>query len=115
MIRTFTKETICLHPELRILIHDQLTMKDKYFHEVRAEWKKHYLLLRDTITELQSKSVVGLKIKASWAALFVLGMLTWITYQFDYNRKDQIDEISDAALQIIFSGLGIKNELLPCQ
>ena len=51
MVRTFTSDVICLHPELRVLIHDQLTMKDKYFREVKVEWKKHYLLMRDTIAD----------------------------------------------------------------
>jgi AcrR family transcriptional regulator len=111
MVRTFTSDTICLHPELRVLIHDQLTMKDKYFREVRAEWKKHYLLIRDTIAELQSRGTLNLDVKASWAALFVLGMLTWTTYWFDYQRKDQVVALGDAALRMVLQGLGVKGHL----
>ena len=57
MVRAYMK-SICLHPELRVLIHDTLTMKDKYFREVKGEWKKHYVLLRDTISELRSKDII---------------------------------------------------------
>jgi len=112
MVRSFTSDTICRHPELRILIHDELVMKDKQFREVKAEWKKHYLLLRDTIAELQSRGIISRDVKASWAALFVLGMLSWITYWFDYQRKDQIAAMGDAALRMVFQGLGAKDHLL---
>jgi len=108
MIRTYTKDIVCLHPELRVLIHDTLTTKDKYFREVREVWKRHYLLLRDTITALQSEGKMLSEIRSSWAALFVLGMLTWTTYWFDYTRKDEVDHITDAALQLILNGLGLK-------
>ena len=108
MVRAHTK-TICLHPELRVLIHDTLTTKDKYFREVKGEWKKHYVLLRDTIGELQSKGIIRTDVKPSLAALFVLGMMTWVTYWFDYNRKEDIDEIANAALQLVLNGLGLKS------
>lgn len=108
MIRTYTKDIVCLHPELRVLIHDTLTTKDKYFREVREVWKRHYLLLRDTITALQSEGKMLPEVRPSWAALFVLGMITWTTYWFDYTRKDEVDQIADAALQLILNGLGLK-------
>jgi hypothetical protein len=40
------------------------------------------------------------------AALFVLGMLTWTTYWFDYSRKDDIDQIADQAVELVLNGLG---------
>lgn len=108
MIRTYTKDIICLHPELRVLIHDTLTTKDKYFKEVRVVWKRHYLLLRDTITSLQSEGKIPSDVRPSWAALFVLGMITWTTYWFDYTKKDEIDTMADAALQLVLHGLGLR-------
>ncbi|MBI5603657.1 MAG: TetR/AcrR family transcriptional regulator [Deltaproteobacteria bacterium] len=108
MVRTFTTEIICLHPELRILIHDSLTMKDKYFREIREAWKKHYLLLRDTIVELQKAKKINAEIKSSWATLFVLGMLTWTTYWFDFERKTDIELIADQAEHLVLHGLGLK-------
>ncbi len=107
MIRTYTKDIICLHPELRVLIHDTLTTKDKYFREVREVWKRHYLLLRDTVAALQSEGKIRSNVRPSWAALFILGMITWTTYWFDYARKDEIDTLADAALQLILHGLGL--------
>ena len=109
MVRTHTKN-ICLHPELRVLIHDTLTTKDKYFREVKGEWKRHYVLLRDTIGELQSKGIINTDVKPSWAALFVLGMVTWATYWFDYSRKGDIDHIAEQAEEFVLHGLGY-NEL----
>ena len=107
MVRAYTKN-ICIRPELRVLIHDTLSIKDRYFREVRGEWKKHYALLRDTITQLQSKGIINKGNKPSWTALFVLGMLTWVTYWFDYGRKETIDEISDLAIELVLNGLGHK-------
>ncbi len=111
MIRTFAKD-VCEHPELRVLIHDTLTMKDKYFRQVRGVWKEHYVLLRDTIDQLRSTGKMRNSIKPSWAALFVLGMLTWVTYWFDYDRKDQIDDLAEQALKLVSHGLGLKEEQL---
>lgn len=108
MIRAYTGEIICLHPELRVLIHDTLTMKDKYFREVRRVWKTHYLLLRDTIVQLQSEGRIRNDIKPSWAALFVLGMLTWTTYWFDYSRKEEVSRIADLAEELVLHGLGLE-------
>jgi AcrR family transcriptional regulator len=111
MVRSFTSDVICRFPELRILIHDEMVMKDKHFREVKAAWKKHYLLLRDTIAELQSLGTITPDMKASWAALFVLGMLCWITYWFDYQRKDQIPAMGNTALRMVLEGLAGKGHV----
>jgi hypothetical protein len=34
----------------------------------------------------------------------------WIGYWFDYSRKDQVDEICDAALEMVFNGLGMRSK-----
>jgi AcrR family transcriptional regulator len=104
IIREFTK-IVCNHPELRVLTHETLSIKDQYFEEIRKEWKKHYLLLLNTISELQSNGTIAANLKPSWAALLLLGMITWITYWFDYNRKDKIDDIAETALRVTLSGL----------
>ena len=109
MIRTYTKDIICVHPELRVFIHDTFTTKDKYFRDVRKVWKRHYLLIKDTITALQSKGEIRSGVRPSWTALFILGMITWITYWFDYTRKDEIDNLSETALQLILKCLNIKD------
>jgi AcrR family transcriptional regulator len=111
MVRTHMK-TICLHPELRVLIHDTLTTKDEYFREVKGEWKKHYVLLRDTIGELQSEGIVRTNVKPSSSALFVLGMITWVTYWFDYSRKEDIDQIADQAVEMVLNGLGCARQII---
>ncbi len=108
MVQTHTK-TICSHPELRVLIHDTLTTKDRYFREVKEEWKRHYEILRDTISELKTTGTMRADVKPSWAALFVLGMITWVTYWFDYDRKESVDRIADSALRLVLNGLDIIN------
>jgi len=97
MIRTYTK-MICAHPELRFLIHETLGFKDKYFIQVKKEWKNHYILLRETIAGLQAAGKVDPTLKPSWAALFLIGMMTWITFWFDFKRKEQIDKIAESAV-----------------
>jgi len=110
MVRTHTK-TMCSHPELRVLIHDTLIVKDKYFREVREEWKEHYVLLRDTIAALKANDTIQTDVKPSWAALFVLGMITWVTYWFDYERGETVDEIANAAVQLVLNSLRQKKAI----
>jgi len=100
MIKSFTRH-IYSHPELRILIHDSLIIQDKQFKLVRDEWKKHYYLLRDTITRLKLEKKINTNVKSSWMGLFILGMITWITYWFDFNRQDEVNEIEEAVLSFI--------------
>jgi hypothetical protein len=110
MTRTYTKEIICVYPELRILIHDALTTRDKYFREVKTEWKRHHLLLRDTIEQIQSKGIISPTINPSLTALFLLGMLTWTTYWFDFNHKNGIEDVANMAEQLVFNALGLKDQ-----
>jgi AcrR family transcriptional regulator len=111
MIRSYVRQ-ICLHPELKFLIHESLSIRDKYFKEIRKEWKSHYLLLLSTISELQTKGVIESTLKPSWAALFLLGMITWITFWFDFGTKDQIDQLAESAVEFGFSGLRCGGEAL---
>ena len=101
MIKEYTK-MVCLHPELRVLIHGTLIGSEK-FDDIREEWKNHYLLMRKTIVELQSMGRFRKDLNPSWTALLLIGMMTWITFWFDFERKEQIDEIADCALKIVMS------------
>ena len=103
MVRTYMKECICVYPDLRILIHDSLATKDKNLREVRAVWKRHYTVLASTIEQVQNKGKISADIKPSWAALFLLGMLTWTTYWFDFTRKENIDAITDLAETLVLN------------
>ena len=107
MVHFFTRH-ICTHPELRVLIHDTLIINDRHFGEVRDVWKRHYILLKDTITELKSAGKIKTEVKSSWAALFILGMLTWITYWFDFDSEDSVKDIEDSALELVLNGLDIE-------
>lgn len=107
MVQTFVKEIICKHPELRVLIHDSLSMKDRHFREVRGVWKEHYVLLRDTINELQSKKEIEGSIRPSRAALLLLGAVVWVLFWFDYKREDDIDRIAEEAVQFALRGLNV--------
>ena len=105
MIREYAK-LVLSHPELRFLLHESLIVKDKYYAEIRKEWKRFYLLFRSTILDLQSAGTIGKDIKPSWAALLLLGMITWITFWFDYKNKDHIDEIVEATVKMGLQSLG---------
>jgi TetR/AcrR family transcriptional regulator len=104
MVREFTR-MICLNPELKILIHETMSIRDQYFDEIRKPWKQHYILLRDTIQELQSCGRLSSPVEPSRAALLLLGMVTWITFWFDHSRQGQIDSIAEAAVYQGFYGL----------
>ena len=110
MIDGFTR-LICSNPELRVLIHETLSMKDKDFKLVREEWRKHYQLLETSISELQSKGTARKDIKSSWAALLLLGTMTWITFWFDYSRKNEIDNLAETVSKLVLHGLLDKTEI----
>ena len=103
MIKEFTV-IICQRPELRFLVHQSMDIRVKFYREIKKAWKRQYLLLRDTIAELKSKGKIREHHKPSWTALLLLGMITWMTYWFDYKRKDQIDEIADLVADLAFNG-----------
>ena len=96
MIKVYTT-MICLHPELRFLIHETLGFRDKYFLQIKKEWKNHYILLRSTISGLQAAGKIDPVLKPSWAALFLIGMMTWITFWLDFRQKEQINQIAESA------------------
>jgi AcrR family transcriptional regulator len=104
MIREFTR-MICRNPELKVLIHETMSIRDQYFDEIREEWKRHYLLLRDTIEELQSSKESLSSLEPSRAALLLLGMITWITFWFDYRRQEEVDIIAESTRSLFFYGL----------
>ena len=104
MIRDLT-EIVCLHPELRCLINETQSIRDQYFKGVRQMWKKHYLLLRDTISQLIVDKKLQPASKPSTIALLILGMIAWIPFWLHYNRKSRIHEISDAAVDLIFQNV----------
>jgi AcrR family transcriptional regulator len=112
MIRAYTR-MICLHPELRFLIHETLGFKDKYFLEIKKEWKNHYILLRSTISGLQAAGKIDAALKASWTALFLIGMMTWITFWFDFKRKEEIDRIAESAAALASHALNLHTGQLP--
>jgi AcrR family transcriptional regulator len=98
MIREYTK-LICHQPELRILIHGSL-VKDPDFREIKREWQKHYFLLRQTILQLQEANEIAPALNGSWMALLLLGMMTWITFWFDFRRDGQINDLAECALML---------------
>lgn len=104
MIRDLT-EIVCLHPELRCLLNETLSIQDQYFKGVRQMWKKHYLLLRDTISQLILDKKIRTTSKPSTIALLILGMIAWIPFWLHYNRKGRIHEISDTAVDLIFQNV----------
>jgi AcrR family transcriptional regulator len=114
IIRSYVRQ-ICLHPELRFLIHESLSIRDKYFREIRKEWKDHYLLLRRTISELKANGTIDDTLKPSWAALFLLGMMTWITFWFDFKKKDEIDSLAESAVGLVLHGLQNSREYVSRQ
>jgi len=112
MIPEFTK-IICKNPELKVMIHETMSIKDQYFKKIRSVWKEHYLLLKATIAELQDKGLISRALKPSRAALFLLGMMTWITFWFDYGKTQEADDVAETALRFAFNGLSYKKRRSP--
>ena len=106
MIKAYTR-MICTHPELKFLIHETLEFKDKYFEGIKKDWKKHYLLLSRTIDELRASGLAHTSVKSSLAALFLIGMITWMTFWFDFSKKQHIEEMADAALAFASQALDL--------
>jgi AcrR family transcriptional regulator len=106
MIRGYTK-IILSHPELRFLLHESLTVKDKYYMEIRKEWRRLHILYRTTIVELQSAGTVAKNLEPSWSSLLLLGMISWMTFWFNYKNRERVDEVVDLVVRMGFQSLGI--------
>jgi len=107
MIREFTR-IICQSPELKVLIHETLSITDAYFWKIRNVWKKHFEFLKETISELRDIGVIKTSMTPSRAALFLLGMITWITFWFDYGRTTEIEDIAESSLEFALRGLSYR-------
>lgn len=121
MLKEYTR-MICSDPALRFLLHGTLGIKDKYAKEIKQAWKEHYRLLCDTIKELQSNGSFDNAISPSSATLLILGMITWITFWYDYGKygsgksvvqgesgggrkRETADDIAALVEKIVFQGL----------
>ena len=60
-----------------------------------------------TIEQIQSAGRVSSELRPSWAALFLLGMLTWTTYWFDFSRRDAVEAVTDLAEKLALNALGL--------
>ena len=78
------------------------------FAQIKKEWKSHYLLLRNTIADLQKTGRIATDLKPSWAALSLIGMITWMTFWFDFSRKGKIDEIIESAVTFASHALNLQ-------
>jgi len=121
MLREYTN-MICSEPALRFFLHGTENINHKYSKAVKKAWKEHYSLLRDTIKEIQAKGKFNPEFTPSAAALLILGMITWITFWYDYRKpvssrrvprnaphdgtgKLNVREIADIVEMIVFEGL----------
>ncbi|HOJ43185.1 MAG TPA: TetR/AcrR family transcriptional regulator [Syntrophorhabdaceae bacterium] len=104
MVEEFAR-MISHHPELRLLIHETMSLKDDYFAEVRLTWRNHYILLKQTISELVESKIIKKRIKPSWASLFVLGMITWMTFWLDFDKKENQEDLFEAVKDFVLTGL----------
>jgi len=108
MIREFTR-IMCTSPELKVLIHETMSMTDDYFWKIRNVWKQHFILLKETITNLRNMGIVETTLTPSRAALYILGMITWITFWYDYGRNiEEIEVMAESSLEFVLKGLSYK-------
>ncbi|MBN2122971.1 MAG: hypothetical protein JW821_01640, partial [Deltaproteobacteria bacterium] len=56
--------------------------------------------------------VIETDISPSRATLFLLGMMTWMTFWFDPNREEEIDDMAESALRFALQGLSGKGPAL---
>jgi AcrR family transcriptional regulator len=115
LLRDYTCMT-CSHPELRFLLHGSLSIRDKYAKGIKKEWRRHYEIIQSTVKQLQSAGAIDSSARPSWVALLLLGMISWVTYWFDYSkggsgkngleeRQQQSEGLADLVEEIVFHGL----------
>ena len=110
MVLEFTR-IICESPELRVLIHETLSISDAYFLKIKEVWKRHFLLLKETISELRDLGKIETSLKPSRAALFILGMMTWITFWFNYGKTTETEDVVESSLEFALRGLSYKEAI----
>jgi AcrR family transcriptional regulator len=91
-------------PYAKLLIQEAKRLDDDHAEEIKEAWKRAYHIVHVSLTELQM-SGRHKRLNVPFAALSMIGMMTWILYWFDYSRQDSVEELTKNFLEIFLHGV----------
>ena len=92
-------------PSARVLITEARRLRPDRYAEIRAVWRRAYVLVRDALVALQASGRCRRDLDATYSAFAALGMCSWILYWFDYTRPSAGNEIAATMCNIFMSGV----------
>ncbi|RJR43961.1 MAG: TetR/AcrR family transcriptional regulator [Desulfobacteraceae bacterium] len=107
IIPEFTR-VICKYPEFKSLVQNTPYISEQYLKKIQQASKELFGELKSSIEDLQFQGRMLNMLNPSWAALFILGMMMWITFWFNFNNKDRVDELANQVLMFALQGLRVR-------
>lgn len=92
-------------PSARVLVTEARRLRPDRYAEIRAVWRRGFVLVRDALGALQASGRCRHDLDATYSAFAALGMCSWIFYWFDYGRPDSGDEVARTMSEIFLSGV----------
>jgi AcrR family transcriptional regulator len=89
----------------RVLITEARRLSPEHFAEIRAVWRRGYVLVRDALRALQTSGRCRRELDPTYSAFAALGMCSWIFFWFDYARQDSGAEVAATMCDIFMSGV----------
>jgi AcrR family transcriptional regulator len=107
-LRTFIHD-LCLNMAsdfaAKILINESRGLSPEQFQDISKVWKEELNLVRDAITELQTRGRVRKDVNATFAAFGAIGMCGWLLYWFDATRGESAPAVGRTFASIFLDGV----------
>jgi len=104
----FIKEyvaVICKHPELKLLVHESMSLDQEHSDWISNHWRELLNVLRSALKELKEDGRAKKSIDDAFTALSLFGMCTWTYYWFDYKRPEGVVALAENILDVFFNGI----------
>jgi AcrR family transcriptional regulator len=92
-------------PSARVFITEARRLAPKRYAEIRAVWRRGFVLMRDALKALQASGRCRRELDPTYMAFAALGMCSWIFYWFDYARQETGDAVAKTMCEVFISGV----------
>jgi AcrR family transcriptional regulator len=89
----------------RVLVTEARRLHPDRYAEIRAVWRRAFVLVRDALAALQATGRCRHDLDATYSAFAALGMCSWIFYWFDYSRPESGEAVAATMCEIFLSGM----------
>ncbi len=103
-IKNYTEKSLTRNAAAKVLIHEVNRLKPEHRDQIRKIWRRAFNLIANAITDLENAGKAN-GINKRFATFAALGMCSWTSYWFDYDRGESASELSDTYVKIFLKGI----------